>query len=137
MVEVESILATLQVPREQIVAIPDMPIWVMGVYNWRGEILWIVDLAQHLDLIDPVYLPQSPLISVLITQVENLRMGMIVGQVYDVISFSLEAIDSVPSATQALASVLRGAVLDQKGSIFLWLEIQGIYDRTRDQIRLS
>ena len=138
MVEVGSILTTLQVPREQIVPIPDMPIWVMGAYNWRGEILWIVDLAQHLELKDPLSDPRPRLHSVLITQVEELRMGIAVDQVHDVLSFSLEAIASAPAvtATRALASVLRGSVVNGQGSTFLWLEMKAIYQKTRDQIRI-
>lgn len=35
---------------EQIVPIPHLSPWVMGVYNWRGEILWMVDLGHLLGL---------------------------------------------------------------------------------------
>ncbi len=138
MVEAESILATLQVSKEQIVPIPDMPDWVMGAYNWRGEILWIVDLAHHLDLIDPLSVSQSQSQhqSVLITQVEGLSMGIAVDQVHDMLSFSLEAITSSPTTTPALASILRGAVL-HAGSIILWLEMQALYQRMRDLIPAS
>jgi len=37
----------LTVPIAQVVPIPHTPAWVMGVYNWRGEILWLVDLVQR------------------------------------------------------------------------------------------
>jgi positive phototaxis protein PixI len=32
----------------QIVPMFQMPPWVMGVYNWRGDVLWMVDLGQFL-----------------------------------------------------------------------------------------
>ena len=38
----------------QVLPIPHMPAWVMGVYNWRGEILWMVDLG-HLVGLTPLY----------------------------------------------------------------------------------
>lgn len=44
----------LPISTEQIVSIPHMPAWVMGVYNWRGEILWMVDLG-HLCGLSPWY----------------------------------------------------------------------------------
>ncbi len=38
----------------ELVPIPNMPPWVMGVHNWRGEILWMVDLGRLVGL-DPLY----------------------------------------------------------------------------------
>lgn len=38
----------LKIPVGQIIPIPHMPIWTMGVYNWRGKILWMVDLGKLL-----------------------------------------------------------------------------------------
>ena len=35
-----------------VVPIPHLPTAVMGVYNWRGEILWVVDLSKLLGLTD-------------------------------------------------------------------------------------
>ena len=35
-----------------IVPIPHLPPVVIGVYNWRGEILWVVDLSRLLGLTD-------------------------------------------------------------------------------------
>ena len=40
----------LKVPIETVVPIPHMPEWVMGIYNWRSEILWMVDLAKLVGL---------------------------------------------------------------------------------------
>ena len=34
----------------QIVPMFEMPPWVMGVHNWRGEVLWIIDLNHFLGL---------------------------------------------------------------------------------------
>lgn len=45
LIEVQQISEILTVPRTRVVPIPHMPSWVMGVYNWRGEILWLADLG--------------------------------------------------------------------------------------------
>ena len=47
---VTQLTEVITIPLGQIVPIPEMPPWVMGVYNWRGEILWIVDLGALLGL---------------------------------------------------------------------------------------
>src|ERR671932_1970684 len=46
----EQLTEVLTIPNGQIVPIFHMPAWVMGVYNWRGEILWMVDLGHLLGL---------------------------------------------------------------------------------------
>jgi positive phototaxis protein PixI len=51
---VKQLTEVLTVSIGQIVPIPHMPAWVMGVYNWRGEILWMVDLG-HLCGLTPWY----------------------------------------------------------------------------------
>jgi positive phototaxis protein PixI len=34
----------------QVMPMFEMPAWVMGIYNWRGEVLWVVDLNHFLGL---------------------------------------------------------------------------------------
>lgn len=59
----------LHLPGKEIVPIFFMPAWVTGVYNLRGEILWIVDLGHLLGLA-PCY-QQVPMSSSLTTIVLN------------------------------------------------------------------
>jgi len=47
LLSVLNLVEILTIPTNQVVPIFHLPAWVMGVYNWRGEILWIVDL-NHL-----------------------------------------------------------------------------------------
>src|SRR4028119_744903 len=51
---VPQLIEVLTIRSNQIVPIFHMPAWVMGVYNWRGEILWMVDLG-HLVGLTPWY----------------------------------------------------------------------------------
>ena len=44
----------LNVSCAQIMPIPHMYPWMMGVYNWRGQILWLVDLGNLVG-ITPLY----------------------------------------------------------------------------------
>jgi positive phototaxis protein PixI len=50
----EPLAEVLKVPVHQVVPLAHMPAWVMGLYNWRGNILWMVDLGQVLGL-TPLY----------------------------------------------------------------------------------
>jgi positive phototaxis protein PixI len=50
LIEIERTLELANIPTDRIVPMPHLPPAVRGVYNWRGEILWIVDLALLLGL---------------------------------------------------------------------------------------
>ena len=50
LVEIERTIELVNIPTDRIVPMPHLPPAVRGVYNWRGEILWIVDLALLLGL---------------------------------------------------------------------------------------
>jgi positive phototaxis protein PixI len=42
---ISQLAEVLTIDVSQITPIPQLPSWVMGAYNWRGEALWMVDLA--------------------------------------------------------------------------------------------
>jgi positive phototaxis protein PixI len=48
LIEIEVVTELLNILIDRVVPMPHLPPAVMGVYNWRGEILWIVDLAMLL-----------------------------------------------------------------------------------------
>ena len=50
MLPISQITEVLKIEFTQIVPIPQMPSWVMGVYNWRGNILWMVNLGHLVGL---------------------------------------------------------------------------------------
>lgn len=45
---VSQLMEVFSVPLTQIVSIPDVPNTVMGVCNWRGEVIWVIDLGSLL-----------------------------------------------------------------------------------------
>lgn len=50
LLSVQQLMEILTIPNGQIVPMFQMPPWVMGVHNWRGEVLWMVDLNHFLGL---------------------------------------------------------------------------------------
>ncbi|WP_017318451.1 chemotaxis protein CheW [Mastigocladopsis repens] len=43
---ISQLIEVLTIPVGQITPIPQIPAWVMGAYNWRGEVLWMIDLPH-------------------------------------------------------------------------------------------
>lgn len=90
MLPVRQITEVLKIQLGSIVPIPQMPAWVMGVYNWRGDILWMIDLGHLLGL-DSWYQDKfnySNQTAIVLSpnrdsQVNDIHLGLIVAQVED------------------------------------------------------
>jgi positive phototaxis protein PixI len=84
----------LNISRKEIVPFFFMPAWVTGVYNLRGEILWVVDLAHLLGL--PPCIKQEPRLdfTILVLQVAEAATATKRPQMLGCIIHELESIES-------------------------------------------
>ena len=38
------VLEVISIQAMDVLPVPEMPIWTLGVYSWRSEMLWLVEL---------------------------------------------------------------------------------------------
>ncbi|BAQ65450.1 chemotaxis protein CheW [Geminocystis sp. NIES-3709] len=139
MVSLSEIAAVLKIPFGQIIAIPEMPSWVMGVYNWRGEIVWMIDLGQLLGF-TPWY-QQSGIVSnhkaVVIHPTSQDRknrtsgdlVGLVVSDVNDIELCNTNDLHSPPASAvnSELAPFLRGYWIKENGDIIVTIDGDAIF----------
>lgn len=81
----------LKVPIAEILPVPHLPDCILGVYNWRGEMLWLVDVAQQLgfasSLVNGRVADPFP---TLVTQTDRQSLGLVVSQVSDIETYMLQ-----------------------------------------------
>lgn len=123
----------LKIPMGQITPIPHLPAWVMGVYNWRGEVLWMVDLG-HLLGFTPWHQQATSTsyytAAILHTESSRTRgedrhmLGLVVSQVQDIEWCNPDQIQSPPpsAVTPELAPFLRGYWLKSSGEMLACLD---------------
>lgn len=136
----EQLTEVLAIPNGQIVPIFHMPPWVMGVYNWRGEILWMIDLG-HLVGLTPwhqqtnttsvfraVVLQANSKSSTLNHSKTTHLLGIVVNRVEDIEWCNPDTIQSPPSSTVTpeLAPFLRGYWLKPNGEMLVVMDGQAI-----------
>lgn len=82
LLSVNTVKEVLSVSGEAILAIPDTPASVLGIHNWRGEMLWLVDLNYLLGF-SPLWEIENIAtnINIIVLQVENQEIGIAVRQV--------------------------------------------------------
>jgi positive phototaxis protein PixI len=84
-ISLQHITEVLQVPLPEICSVPQMSSSVLGIYNWRGEMLWLVDLEAMLGY--PPISQGANLISIMMAIVlENngKYLGLLVKHIIDI-----------------------------------------------------
>lgn len=141
---VHQMTEVLNIPVNQIVPIPHLPGWVMGVYNWRGEILWILDLG-HLVGLTPLHqqeISHSTYTTIVIHSQQKLAskkrlggqitgskmLGLVVEKVEDMEWCNPDLIQSPPQSavTPELVPFLRGYWMKSNDEMLLVLEGEAI-----------
>ncbi len=132
---ITQLAAVLKIEAGQITAIPHLPAWVMGVYNWRGEVLWIVDIGHLLGGIPwyqqttlPTHYQTLLLEQSLLETSEQQHLGLVVPQVEGIESLSLDTIQSPSAISESLVPFLRGYWLGATGEILMLLDGPAIFD---------
>lgn len=73
----------MQVSVAEILTVPQMPTCVLGIYNWRGEMLWIVDLGNFMGFPNLATGGVENLMAIAI-QVQEQYLGLVVQQINDI-----------------------------------------------------
>lgn len=115
----------LSIHAASIVEIPDMSQSVMGATNWRGEVLWLVDLASYLGF--PPLKIQSTLqanYNVIILRSQDRVLGFVVERVRQMVRCDRNQIQPHRSSqnTPELEQALKGYWLASKQEMFLALD---------------
>ena len=136
LLSIQQVGEVLTIPVGQIVPIPHMPACVMGVHNWRGEVLWMVDLG-HLCGLTPYYQQTIRIAHTAVvlqgydgasTQ-KSQTLGLVVDRVEDVEWCDPNVIQPLPLSTLAseLAPLLRGYWWKSDDAMLAVLEAEAIF----------
>ena len=130
-------LVNIQIDR--VVPMPHLPPAVMGVYNWRGEILWIVDLAMLLGIVVGTRRYRSLQPTIILASStsdgspagmeQEQTIGLVVEEIAEIEWYQPDLIRPHPDrVTSALSTWVRGVWESAQGN-FLVVDGQAIFDR--------
>jgi positive phototaxis protein PixI len=156
LIEIDRVMELVNIPISGVVPMPHLPPAVRGVYNWRGDILWIVDLAVLLGCgqefsrkyrsLEPLVIlsstavaerfsdrnaPRTPLAPATIDYQADTAIGVIVEEIVEIEWCDLDLISSnLPTNLDpGLAKWMRGIWESPTGENFLVLDAAAILDR--------
>ncbi len=101
----EQIAEIIRVNVAEILPVPEMPSCVLGICNWRGTMLWLIDL-NHLVGYPPLFQQQQVLLTpmAMVIQSKDQAVGLVVQQVNDIELHELQKLQ--PTAPGILPSKL-------------------------------
>ncbi len=118
---VDSIVAILRVSKPDILPVPQMPNHVPGIYNWRGKMLWLIDLDHFLGLLPA---PQAASFFdenvIVVIWASGQFLGLVIRQVDDIESHDPQKIKAPPAGlfSSSLLPYVQGYLADI-GSLIL------------------
>jgi purine-binding chemotaxis protein CheW len=102
---------------EEITRMPKSPPFVEGIINLRGQIIAVVDLARRLNLESG---ERSGDTRIIVVEADEVKVGMIVDSVSEVLRVSAEAVEANPTlAADMSAAYLQGVVKHDNRLIIL------------------
>ena len=132
---IQQVAEVLTIPVGQIVPVPHMSACVMGVHNWRGEVLWMVDLG-HLGGLTPYYQQAIRFTHTAVvlqgsdkgSKQKRQTVGLVVDRVEDVEWCDPSVIQPFPPSTllSDLAPLLRGYWWKSDDAMLAVLEAEAI-----------
>ncbi|WP_042341860.1 chemotaxis protein CheW [Calothrix sp. PCC 7507] len=84
-ISLQHITEVLKISLTEVCSVPQMPNCVLGIYNWRGEMLWLVDLEEMLGY--PPLLQDLDSVSkmmAIILESDGKYLGLLVRQLMDI-----------------------------------------------------
>lgn len=102
---------------EEITRMPKTPSFVEGIINLRGQIIAVIELGKRLNL---EAAERSGETRIIVVEAEEIKVGMIVDSVSEVLRVSAEALEPSPTlATDISAAFLQGVVKQDNRLIIL------------------
>ncbi|MGD1856773.1 MAG: chemotaxis protein CheW [Leptolyngbyaceae cyanobacterium] len=112
------VVEILQLTTADILPIPDVPSWLLGVCNWRGNMLWLTDVSRLMG--GPSLWRQTPTLeypTAVVVQSDSHSLGLVVEHVDDVELISPETIFLEDTGSPILAPFIVGHLPDRGGTV--------------------
>jgi positive phototaxis protein PixI len=118
MLPTENLIEILALPADQMVPIAHVPPEVLGVCNWRGEVLWLVNLASLIG-IAPYNVYRQPVLNAIVVQHQGYVLGLVVEQINEMRRYDAAAIRPVLASSGQQSVYLKGCWFEQGKTLWV------------------
>ncbi|MDJ0574879.1 MAG: chemotaxis protein CheW [Xenococcaceae cyanobacterium MO_234.B1] len=128
LLEAEIVTEIITVSVSEILSVPQMPYCVLGIYSWRSEMLWIVDLENLLGY-PPSFEPTNDTVLVMVVQIEGQSLGLVIPQIDNIIEQDLEQFKAPSSEifSEDVLPFLNGYLTDKSNNIVMLINAAEVF----------
>lgn len=106
---------------QKIVAVPDVPNFIKGVINLRGQVIPVMDVRTRFQMSDKAYDDRTVII---VLEHEDTKTGLIVDGVSDVQELNEEEISAPPNNTPHSNQNIMTGIAQKAQTVFFLLDIE-------------
>lgn len=131
LLEAEIVTEVITISPKELLPVPQMPYCVLGIYSWRSEMLWVVDVENLLGY--PPSLSEdadeNETILVMVVQVQGQSMGLVVSRIDNIIEQNLEQFKSSSAEifSEDIMPFLSGYFTDENNNIIMLIDAEEIF----------
>ena len=131
LLSLDRLVEVIKVRPQEILPIPEVPEYLLGIVNRRGEGVWIVDLLY---LIGATHLSQRELVPqvsmAILVQAEDRAIGLLVDRVSSIEVYNSTNLQPFPAQTlpSRLLSLFEGYFVDSEGNTLALLNVDTIIE---------
>jgi positive phototaxis protein PixI len=130
LLSLSNLQGAIELPCSEILPVPQMSPYLLGIVNWRGKSTWVVDLAQFMG--GEYYsqrCPQATKVTVLMVQMGATTIGLVVDRTISVAVYDAAA--AIPVDDNFVATKMRrflsGYFLDPENRTWLLIDLPKIF----------
>ena len=132
LLEAELVTEIITISPTEILPVPQMIYSILGIYSWRSEMLWILDLANlvgYPPALDTAEVELDNFI-VLIIQLKGQSLGLIVPKVDNIVQLELTELKSASKElfSEDILSFLSGYFTDNSNNIIMLMDAEKIFN---------
>ena len=128
-VPMDNVVEVASIPVERITAVPNMPIYVLGLLHQRSRVIWLIDLPEFLGLA-PINLDTQEY-NIAIVETKQKTVGLVVLQIQEVARYSINSLESIENKGKIaqLEPYLKGNIRKSEEEAFPLLNVEIIFDK--------
>lgn len=130
LLEAEIVAEVITISPKELLPVPQMPYCVLGVYSWRSEMLWIVDVENLMGY--PPSLSEdadeNETILVMVVRIQGQSMGLVVSRIDNIIEYNLDLFKSSSAEifSEDIMPFLSGYFTDENNNIVMLIDAEEI-----------
>ncbi len=130
LLDTEVVTEVITIASENILPVPQMFYCVLGIYSWRSEMLWIVDLENLLGYPPPLLQEGTNReLLVMVVQFQGQSMGLVVSKIDNLIEGDLQQLkpSSPEIFSEDILPFLHGYFTSQNNDIVMLIDAEEIF----------